>query len=111
MLGEMANICILETIDLMKIKVALNLEAKSAPERINCLTDLLFDEDDFGHSCYMLLNLNTSNDKAEMEWWKNEMPITDDCSYWYHHNRVRALEYIQNHIPEGFSRVLVHVAY
>lgn len=111
MLGKVENICILETVDLMKIKVALNLEAKSTPERINCLTDLLFDEDDFGHSCYMLLDLNTSNDKDEMEWWKNEMPITDDCGYWLHHNRVRALEYIQSHIPEGFSRVLVHVAY
>lgn len=111
MLGEVVNICVLEIEDLMKIKVALNMDAKSAPERINCLTDLLFDEEDFGHSCYMLLDLDTSNDRAEIEWWKNEMPITDDCGYWFHHNRIRALEYIQSHLPEGFRRVLVHVAY
>ena len=45
MIGEVVKVCVLETVDLMKIKVALNLEAKSDPERIDCLTDLLFDEE------------------------------------------------------------------
>lgn len=112
MIGDIVQVYILEYEDLVKIKYELNKYLdESNPQYIHCLTDILFDEDDFGHSCYMLLDLDPSEDEAEMEWWKNEMPITDDCGYWFHYNRARIINYIRASAPNKFTKALVHISY
>ena len=110
MFGSLETIYVLE--DLYGLKSVLNHSYEPDDnEYIDCLTDLLFDPDDRGHSCYMLLDLDTSEDEAEKQWCFEH----DDCEpgspYWYHHNRIRALKYIKANIPTGLDRVLVHISY
>lgn len=111
MFGSLETIYVLE--DLYGLKAALNhgYEPDDDDEYIDCLTDLLFDPDDVGHSCYMLLNLDTSEDEAEKQWWIEHDECEPGSPYWYHHNRVRAIEYIKANIPNDISRVLVHISY
>ena len=110
MFGNWMNIYVLE--DLCGIKSVLNINYEPDDnEYIESLINLLFDPDDLGHSCYMLLDLNTSKDEAEKQWHFEHDNCESGSPYWYHYNRVRALKYIRANIPNHPNRVLVHISF
>ncbi len=110
MFGNWVNFYVLE--DLAGVKSVLNQNYEPGDgEYIVCLTELLFDPDDLGHSCYMLLDLDTSEDEGEKQWYIDHNEYEIGTPYWYHYNRIRTLKYLEANIPGHPRYILVRISF
>ena len=109
MYGNWVNMYVLEDLGGLLTVLNKNYEPDDN-EYIYDLEELLFDPDDLGHSCYMLLDLDTSFDEGEKEWFYKRGRCEPGSPYWYHYNRARTLKYIKANIPNAPDKILVHIS-